>query len=184
MGIQAVRVGRRAHGVPGVPRARPGSENYAPFLVLVSRLSAGAPRLGRSSVTGLEVYFTPLDDGSVVAVSATEKRGETHAGAIQRIEKYVARAIEPKLGISERFAVKQRLGMIMGLADIPDATLGQNPYGVAFSLARRDQLGLDPARLNRALEAVTDADLKRVAEEVFAPSRHGAAVVGSGEPGK
>jgi zinc protease len=74
--------------------------------------------------------------------------------------------------------------MILGLSNVPDATLGQNPYGVAFSLARRDQLGLDPARLNRALEAVTDEDLKRVAEEVFAPTRHGVAIVGSGKPGK
>ena len=70
--------------------------------------------------------------------------------------------------------------MILGLGDIPDVALGQNPYGVAFSLARRDQLGLDTARLNRELEAVTDEDLKRVAAEVFAPSRHAAAIVGSG----
>src|SRR5262249_30232201 len=74
------------------------------------------------------------------------------------------------------------LGLILGLRDFPDAALGHNPYGVAFSLARRDQLGLDPARLGRALDAVTDRDLRRVAAEVFAPGRHAGAVAGESGP--
>jgi zinc protease len=163
---------------------RPGSELYAPFLVLVSRLWAGASRLGGSGVTGSPVFFTPLDDGSVVAISATVKRGEIAAKAFERIEKFVASTIEPKLGAGERDAVKQQLGMILGLGDVPDALLGQNPYGVAFSLARRDQLGLDPARLGRSLDAVTDQDLRRVAEEIFAPGRHAGAFAGLDEPGR
>ena len=80
--------------------------------------------------------------------------------------------------------VKQMLGIIVGLGDLPDEALGQNPYGVAFSLARRDQIGLDSARLARALDAVTDKDLRRVAAEVFAPGRHAGALAGSGEPGQ
>jgi zinc protease len=163
---------------------RPGSELYAPFLVLVTRLWAGGSRLGGSGVTGSPVYFTPLDDGSVVAVSVSIKRGETAAKAFGRIEQFVAETIEPKLGANELAAAKQQLGFFLGLGDIPDAALGQNPYGVAFSLARRDQLGLDPARLGRALDAVTDRDLKRVAAEVFAPGRHAGAIAGLGEAGR
>ena len=161
---------------------QPGSDLYAPFLVLISRLWAGGSRLGGSGITGSPVFFTPLDDGSVVAISVTIKRGEKPAGAFQRIERFVADTIEPKLGAFELAAVKQQeLGLIMGLRDFPDAALGQNPYGVAFSLARRDQLGLDPARLGRAIDAVTDKDLKRVAAEVFAPGRHAGAIAGLGE---
>jgi zinc protease len=164
---------------------RPGSELYAPFLVLVSRLWAGGSRLGGSGVTGSPVYFTPLDDGSVVAISVPIKRGETAIEAFKRIEKFVAETIEPKLGAFELAAVKQQeLGLILGLRDFPDAALGHNPYGVAFSLARRDQLGLDPARLGRALDAVTDRDLRRVADEVFAPGRHAGAVAGESGPGR
>jgi zinc protease len=173
---------------PGGPTAclaylapRPGSERYAPFLVLVSRLWAGAGRLGGSGVTGSPVYFTPLDDGAVVAVSVPLWRGEKDADAFKRIEKFVAETIEPKLRAEEPAAVKQELGFLFGLGDIPDEMLGQNPYGVAFSLARRDQLGLDPDRLGRAIDAVTDNDLRRVAAEVFAPGRHSAAVAGLGE---
>ena len=130
---------------------RPDSETYAPFLVLVSRLWAGAARLGDSGVTGSPVYFTPLDDGSVVAVSAPVKRGETPAKAFERIETFVAETIEPKLGADEREAREaDSSGSSWAWRDLPDEALGQNPYGVAFSLARRDQLGLDPARLDRA----------------------------------
>jgi len=53
----------------------------------------------------------------------------------------------------------------------------QNPYGVAFSLGRRIQLGIEPARLAKALGAVTEKDLRRVADEVFAAQRHAAAFV-------
>ncbi|HLH28786.1 MAG TPA: insulinase family protein, partial [Acidimicrobiales bacterium] len=163
---------------------RPGSALYAPFLVLVSRLWSGASQLGGSGATGSPVFFTPLDDGSVVAISATFRPGETQDQVFQRIEKFVAEATGPSLGADEPAAVKQRLGLLVGLGDLPDAALGLNPYGVAFSLARRDQLGLDSARLNRALESVTDADLKRVVVEVFASSRHAGAVAGAGGAGR
>jgi zinc protease len=160
---------------------RPDSELYAPFLVLVSRLWAGGERLGGSGVTGSPVFFTPLDDGSVVAISATVKPGETPAKAFERIESFVAEAIGPKLKAGEAAEAKQQLGFILGLGDLPDSALGQNPYGVAFSLARRDQLGLDPARLGRAIEALTDQDLRRAATAIFAPGRHAGAIAGIGE---
>jgi zinc protease len=55
--------------------------------------------------------------------------------------------------------------------------LAKNPYGVAFSLARRAQLGIDPESLAEAVEAVTDADLRRAAKQVFAPERSAAVAV-------
>jgi zinc protease len=55
---------------------------------------------------------------------------------------------------------------------------------VAFSLVRRDQLGLDPARLSRAIDSVTDDELHRVAAEVFAPARHAGALAGAFDDGR
>ncbi|MGP0062869.1 MAG: sigma-70 family RNA polymerase sigma factor [Isosphaeraceae bacterium] len=159
------------------PAPQPGSDLYAPFLVLVSRLWAGAEKLGEGGVTGSPVYFTPLDDGSVVAVSAKVQPGEPAAGAIGRLEAFVAETIGPKLGDNEILATRNQLGLFLGLADVPDQFLAQNPYGVAFSLARREQLGLDPAKLNRELEALTEKDLRHAAAEVFAPARHAGAVI-------
>ena len=128
-------------------------------------------------MTGSPVFFTPLDDGSVVAVSLKVQPGESAAKAIGRIEAFVAETIEPKLGADEIDATRDQLGLFLGLADVPDQFLAQNPYGEAFSLARREQLGLDPVRLNRALDAITEQDLRRAAAEIFAPARHAGAVI-------
>ena len=156
---------------------QPGSDLYPAFLVLVSRLWAGADKLGEGGVTGSPVFFTPIDDGSVVAISANLKPGESGAKAIGRIEAFVAEAIAPNLRASEIVATRDQLGIFLGLAEVPDALLAQNPYAMAFSLARREQLGLDSAGLNRALDALTEAELRHAAAEVFAPARHAGAVI-------
>lgn len=166
---------------PGEPTAclayrapRPGDGLYAPFLVLVTRLWAGAHELGDVAALPSPVYFTPLDDGTIVAVSAPARPGETAAQAFARLETFVARALEPPLGDGDLWATRARLGLHLGLDDFPDRLLAQNPYGVAFSLGRREQLGIDPTRLRRALDAVTDRDLRFAADAVFAPRRHAA----------
>jgi zinc protease len=159
------------------PAPRPGSDLYAPFLVLVARLWSGASKLGDGGPTGSPVYFTPLDDGAIVGISAPARPGEPAAKAFARIETFVAETLAPKLGPAEPASVLEQLGFILGTMSLPDPMLAQNPYGVAFSLARREQLGLDPAKLKRSIEAVTDADLRRAATEVFAPGRHAGAFI-------
>jgi zinc protease len=156
---------------------QPGDELYAPFLVLISRLWAGSAKLGGDPSFGAPVHFTPMDDPDIVAVSASARRGETAAKALARVEAFVAETVGPKLRDREAAAVGQELGFLLGTTDLPDEMLTQNPYGVAFSLARREQLGIDPAKLGRALEAVTDADLRRAAAEVFGPGRHAGVLV-------
>jgi zinc protease len=155
---------------------RPDSELYAPFLVLASRLWAGAARLGGDPFLP-PVHYAPLDDPEIVAVSAPARPGEAAAKAFARLEAFVAETLGPKLRDSELASVRQEFGPFLGLAEPPDAILAMNPYGVAFALARCEQLGIDPARLNRALEAITDRDLRRVAGELFAPKRHAGAFI-------
>jgi hypothetical protein len=50
--------------------------------------------------------------------------------------------------------------------DLPDLVLGET-CGVVFSLVRRTQLALDSAGLKQALEAVTERELRRAAEELL-----------------
>jgi zinc protease len=154
-----------------------GSDLYAPFLVLIARLWAGASKLGDGGPTGSSVYFTPLDDGAVVALSTTAKSGETAAGASKRIEAFVAETIEPQLRPSELMMARQQIGPFLGLVDLPDNILTNNPYGVAFSLGRREQLNMSSAELRRAWDAVTDEQLREVAKKVFAPDRHAGAFI-------
>jgi zinc protease len=168
---QAQRMACLAYAAP-----RPGSELYAPMLVLVARLWASGEKLGGGSPGAFPVYFTPLDDGAVVAVSTPLKSGETDEKALARLETFVAETIAPKLRNDEPALTQQQLGFLLGTADVPDTFL-QNIYGVAFSLARRDQLGIDTRRLGLAIQAVTEQELRRAAKEVFTPARHVAAVV-------
>jgi hypothetical protein len=54
--------------------------------------------------------------------------------------------------------------------------LRQNPYGVAFALARREQMGIDGAALGAAWKAMS-ADSLRAAAALFAPERRCAVIV-------
>ncbi len=161
----------------GYTAPQPGSDLYAPLLVLVSRLLAAASKLGEGGPTGSPVYFAPLDDGTVVAVSAKVQSGESNDQAIGRLEAFVAETIAPKLRDSERAAARQQFARLLGLGDLPDIFLVGNPYGVALSLARREQWSLDVAKLNRALDALTEQDLRRAAAEIFATTHHSGFVI-------
>src|SRR5262249_24387473 len=92
-------------------------------------------------------------------VSAPAKKGETAKEAAARLEAFVADTIKPELGNDEATAARQAFALFLGTADIPDPQLARNPYGVAFALGRREQLGIDPAKLRKALESLTQKDL-------------------------
>jgi zinc protease len=155
----------------------PDSDLYPAFLVMIARLWSAGAKLRTSGSMDSPVYFTPLDDGTVAAVSTAAKPRETAESAFARIEKLVGEALGLELRPLELTSTRQQLGFLLGMAALPDAALAQNPYGVAFSLGRRVQWGIDPAKLNRALSAVTDGDLRRVATEVFGPARHTGAFI-------
>ena len=156
----------------------PGSELYAPFLVLVARFWAASAQPGGGGGTGQpSVYFPLLEDPAVLGVSATAKPGETAPQAIARLESFVADTIAPPLRDDERASARQTFAFFLGTAEIPDFALAQNPYGAALSLARREQLGIDSLKLNRAFDALTERDLRRAAGEIFAPARHAGAFI-------
>jgi zinc protease len=111
----------------------------------------------------------------VLGVSGAAQPGETAAQAFARLESFVAATTAPRLRDEERAGARQIFGFFLGTVDLPDFALARNPYGVALSLARREQLGFDPARLNRAIDTLTEMDFRRAAGEIFAASRHAGA---------
>ena len=147
----------------------PGSGLYAPFLALVARLWKRPP-------AGLSVVFAPLDDPSVLTVSCTPGEGETDEAALARVEAFVSGTVGPGMRGDDAALALNSFGFLLGLVELPDAALARNPYGVAFSLGRRRQMGIDPARIRASLGALKEEDL-REARKLFAPGRRSAAVV-------
>jgi len=154
----------------------PTSELYAPFLVLMGRLWGGAAKL-ENKPGRMPVRFAPLDDPEVVHMGSSVLKGESVKEAEQRLTTFVADAIKPKLDPREIDQLKLQFGFFLGFADQPDSLLAGNPYGVAFSLGRRHQLGINSDRLKKALEQITDTELRHAAQRIFDPEQHASAVV-------
>jgi len=163
------------------PAPAPNSELYAPFLVIAARFWAGAEKLGDDELGGMPVYFTPVDDGAVLAVRAGVKNGESPPQTLTRLETFVRETLKPPLDGRELAGAREQLGFLLGTAEIPDQLLTQNPYGVCFSLARREQLGLDAGKLDQALAKLTDNDIRRAEQAFFDPGRRVEIVVSKQE---
>jgi zinc protease len=157
---------------------QPGSELYAPFLILLARLWSASGQPGRDGASlRPSVYFPLLEDPAALCVSTTLERGETGQRAVERLEEFVALTIAPAFRDAERTSASQTLAFFLGTAEILDFALAQNVYGAALGVARREQMGLDPTALNRQLAGVTEPDVRRAAAEIFAPARHAAALI-------
>jgi hypothetical protein len=105
------------------------------------------------------VMFAPLDGMEDLVLSTVLRPGETTPEkAIARLDAMVeaAFAAPTKADVD---LVLNTFGFLFGFADLPEAALAANPYGVALGIARRRQTGLDPARVRGALPSVTRGDL-------------------------
>ncbi len=176
---EVAEVAARPAGPGGEPAAclaylapAPGSDRYPAFLVLLARLWAATER-----DEAVQVMYPLLEDPAVVRLTATPKDGETAKQVVARLEGVVAKAVGPALRKGEASAAASAVGLFLGTADLPEDALAENPYAVALALGRREQLGVDGARLKAALAALTEADLRAAAKEVFGPDRHAAAVI-------
>ena len=149
---------------------RPDDPLYAPFLVLVTRFWAGMSQIkGDDDEILFPVYFTPLDDGAILACTVLTKPGENEVAAVQRLETFVATTVAPPLGHDEAARTLQDLGAFFQTVSQPDKVLANNPYGVAFALARRQQLGIEATRFNEAIRSVTAESLRATADRFFRP---------------
>jgi zinc protease len=158
------------------PAPAPGSDLYAPFLVLVSRLQARAEEL-RAGKGRFPVIYQPLDDSAAVYVAVPARKAEAPKVAVARLEGFVARTTAEKLDPAEVTRAVNNFGAMLGFGAFAEVLAQNNPYGEAFSLARRQQWGLDPGKLEKTVRAVTAEDLRRAAREVFGGGQSAAVVV-------
>jgi zinc protease len=158
------------------PAPAPGSELYLPFLALVIRLNDRAATQLEVGPGRFPVLYRPLDDPGVVCVQTVVRKGETAKDAVNRLAAFVATTTKEKLRQLDVVGIRNLYGPFLGIGFFPDLAALNNVYGEAFALGRREQLGLDPARLEKALAGIPD-NVERAAREFFGPGRGAAAVV-------
>ena len=171
----------KATGVVSVGYAAPppGSKDYVPFLLAVSRLWALSQDDFRPGEVQ-PVYFPPLDDPTTIALQAPLPPGKDAESVVQELDQRLQTALKPKIEPQNKLQLVNSM-WLLGTADVPDAMWARNPYGLAFSLGRRHQLKIDGKELRGAIQRVTDADMQRLATSVFAAEKRIAVIVELGE---
>ena len=163
----------------GYAAPQPGSELYAPFLIVASRLLAeGQGRFQPGKPP--PVFYTPMDDPTVIVLQAELSDAVGAESALNGLDQRLEAALTAKLARMDRQRTLNFMGML-GTVQIPSAVWRQNVYGLAFSSGRRLQMGIDGAGLRTAIEETTDSDMQRLAASTFAPSQRVAVVI---EPAK
>jgi zinc protease len=165
-----------ATGVAAVGYAAPlpGSRDYAPFLLAVSRLMASAQGAPPGPVPPL--YYPMLDDPATIALQAPLTAGEDAEAVLNHLDQRLQAALAPELRPQDTMQALQGTALL-GTVDLPDTLWAQNLYGLAFGVGRRHQLKIDGGELRAAIQRVTGDDVKRLASGVFAAANRVAVVV-------
>lgn len=149
----------------------PGDEHYPACLVIVSRL------FSQMMGGGYQVMFSPLDDPYVISISAPLQPKMTDAESIAKLRTFLDDAIKKPITPKEKVMVKNMLGWFLGIGEFPAALFEGNLYGVAFSIGRCEQLGVDSKKLGKAIDGLTDKDIKAAALAVFDEKKQASVVV-------
>jgi zinc protease len=152
----------------------PGHEAYPAFVLCASLLQTYSWKLEAGQYS---VNFAPLDDPEMLAVGAQLKTGESAEEAVGRIKSFVSRVLRVPLRPEDIQLANNMFGFLLGTQELPETALALNCYGLAFSLGRRHQLGIDSKELRNGLTSLSRKELSRAAAEYFVESNSAAAVV-------
>ncbi len=145
----------------------PDDELYPAFLVHVARMQMS----GRQLVDDLKycpVAYMPVDQPRFLYVSLPVGTDETALDVATKLREFVDQKTGMPLTRMDPRGTKMAVGILLGLGNVRERELARHPYGAAFSLGRRHQMGIDPAALNQAIDEVTDQQLRRAQREFFA----------------
>lgn len=144
----------------GYRTPEPTAKDYPAFLVIVARLQELAGRLSLPP-QDFPVLYMPVDDPSTLYVWSRVAPSESPESVLAKLDHMVAEASRVKPTAAQQARAKQQFAFLLGIADLPDAVLAGNPYGVAFGLARRSQWNLDSRQLARAVDRVIARDIEQ-----------------------
>lgn len=166
-----------ATGVAAIGYAAPlpGSKEYAPFLIVYTRLLVKMrTKFGIGKVQ--PIYYPILDDTSTFVLQKELTPEEDIDAAQKKLDERLQAALTPKFTPRDKWQTINALA-ILGTVDMPDAMWEKNIYGLAFSIGRQHQLQINGKELRAAIESVTDADIQNMAKTIFAPEKRATVII-------
>lgn len=169
---------KNATGVAAIGYAPPllGSKEYAPFLIVVSRLLSSVKptfQVGKPQ----PIYYTPLMDSTTIALQAELSDAKDAETASTELNQRLQTALTSKLTPQDRQQTLNTMTGLFGNVDNPFFWSGQDLYGFAFIVGRQYQLQIDTKELGAAIQNVTDADLQLLATSIFAPEKRATVII-------
>ncbi len=148
-----------------------GSKEYAPFLVVVSRLWSSLHRPFQMSKVQ-PIYYQPLVDPTTIALQAELSDKKDAETVLRELNQHFHTALTSKLTPHDKQQTVNTMVMLLGnLERIFDL------YGFAFIVGRQYQLQIDTNELGAAIQSVTDADLQLLSTSIFAPEKRVTVVI-------
>ena len=162
-----------ATGVAAIGYSPPtiGSEEYAPFLIVVSRLWVSRQRTFQMGKVQ-PIYYVPLMDPTTFALQAElsdEKDAET---VLRELNQHLHTALTSKLTPQDK---QQTINTFANLFGKLEWILDLNSF--AFIVGRQYQLQIDNKALIDAVQGVTDADIQLLATSIFAPEKQATVII-------
>lgn len=153
----------------------PSDHLFPAYLVLVHRLQVNSEKLKPSPNTFL-VFYAPFDRPEAITLNLPAVNREIPEAVLARLRSYVAEMRAVKLDREELKNARQYFNFTFCRESYPTVVLARDPYGVAFTIGRKKQLGINGDTLMRQIDAVTQEELT-AAGEYFAPEKSAAAIV-------
>ena len=160
---EPTRAGAKTSVCVAVPAPGPSDPAYPAFLVLVTRLILAA---GQNS-SGAQVAFAPIDDPAFLSISAEAANPQEAAEAADRLDGLLNSVCGKPLEPSDVEGAVNGLGVMLGLTEMPDAAWAMNTYALAYSVGRRHQMHIEPARLRQAVQNLTPEQFHAQAQELL-----------------
>ncbi len=153
----------------------PTDRLFPAYLVIVHRLQSNAGKLKPPQNT-FPVFYSPFDRPEVISLNLPALGQETPEAVLARLKSYVDEMRTVKLDKEELRAARQYFNFGFYRENCPDGILARDPYGVAFTIGRKKQLGINGDTILQQITTVTQEELME-AGEYFAPENSAAVVV-------
>jgi len=174
--VRPIRAGMPGFVAVSVRAPLPKDPDYPTFLILAQRLLSSSSRLPTTQGF-FPINYAILDDPEILTLSLPLQADETPEKVVEHLNAFVDEILGKPFQRIETQTTKMMYGFFLGIIDWPDQAALQNLYGLAFSIGRRSQLGLDSEQLSSAMDKIMSENVEKVKKKYFSPNSRAAVAV-------